>query len=121
MSCWSPRRVGARLPIQLSSQPLAQTQPSRGSLLPPAGVRTALSGHVWADWKELARWVALTALHLPWGSEKHACGPLLTWRAAPPCTSAALWLSSGKDQPRSWVKLYLGVHPGLPTDCSLET
>lgn len=43
-SCWSPRRVGARLPTQLSSQPLAQTQPSRGSLLPPAGVRTAFSG-----------------------------------------------------------------------------
>ena len=74
--------MGARLPIQLSSQPLAQTQPSRGSLLPPAGVRTALSGHVWANWQELARWVALTALHLPWSSEKRACGPLLTWRAA---------------------------------------
>ena len=61
------------------------------------------------------------ALHLPWGSEKRACGPLLTWQAAPPRTPAATWLSSGKDQPRSWVKLYLGIHPGLPTDCSPET
>lgn len=43
--------------------------------------------------------MALTALPLPWSSEKHACGPLLTWQAAGPCTSATPWLSSGKDQP----------------------